>query len=51
MNTTDLHNYNSVHLAAGAPESRDGRLFVSDAPGLGIEPLSEVLGEPVAVYE
>ena len=51
MNTTDLHNYNTVHLAAGAPESRDGRLFVSDAPGLGIEPLLEVLGEPVAVYD
>ena len=27
MNTTDLHNYNTVHLAAGAPESRvRGRL-------------------------
>ena len=50
MNTTYLHNYNTVHLAAGAPESRDGQLFVSDAPGRGIEPSLEVLGEPVAAY-
>jgi L-alanine-DL-glutamate epimerase-like enolase superfamily enzyme len=51
LNTTDLHNYNMVHFAAGAPEARDGCLFVGDAPGLGVVPDEEVLGEAVAVYE
>ncbi len=50
LNTTDLHNYNETHLATGAPESREGKLYVSDAPGLGIEPDMAVLGDPVAVY-
>jgi len=39
-----------VHLALGAPESRDGRLRVSDAPGLGVEPDLDVLGTPVAEH-
>ncbi len=51
LNTTDLHNYNDVHIATGAPQARDGKLLVSDAPGLGIEPDLEVLGKPVAVHE
>lgn len=51
LNTTDLNGYNEVHNAQGAPEARSGRLFVGDAPGLGIEPDLEVLGSPVAVYE
>ena len=50
LNTTDLHNYNTVHLAEGAPVTRGGRLFVSDEPGLGVTPLEEALGEPVARY-
>ena len=50
LNTTDLHNYNTVHFAAGAPEVEDGCLTVGDAPGLGVVPDEEVLGEAVAVY-
>ena len=50
LNTTDLHNYNTVHFAAGAPVADGGRLHVSDAPGLGVTPDEDVLGEPVAVY-
>ena len=34
LNTTDLHSYNEVHIASGAPVSRDGKLQVSDDPGL-----------------
>jgi L-alanine-DL-glutamate epimerase-like enolase superfamily enzyme len=50
LNTTDLHNYNSVHFAEGAPEVRDGRLQVSDRPGLGVEPDQDRLGAPIAVH-
>jgi L-alanine-DL-glutamate epimerase-like enolase superfamily enzyme len=50
LNTTDLHNYNSVHVADGAPVAQGGRLTVGDAPGLGITPREDALGEPVAAY-
>lgn len=50
LNTTDLHNYNLVHFAAGAPVNEGGRLVVGDAPGLGVTPDADVLGDPVAVY-
>lgn len=50
LNTTDLHNYNDLHFAAGAPTVERGRLIVSDEPGLGIEPDEDVLGIPVASY-
>lgn len=50
LNTTDLHNYNLLHLAAGAPIADGGHLLVGDAPGLGVTPDEEVLGEPVAVF-
>jgi L-alanine-DL-glutamate epimerase-like enolase superfamily enzyme len=51
LNTTDLHNYNTVHLADGAPEAKQGRLFVGDAPGLGVTPKAGVLGDAIATYE
>lgn len=50
LNTTDLHNYNTLHFAAGAPLAEGGRLYVSDEPGLGVTPDEDVLGEPLAVY-
>lgn len=50
LNTTDLHNYNALHFAAGAPLADGGKLYVSDEPGLGVTPDESVLGEPVAVY-
>ena len=37
-------------VADGAPEIRDGCLYLNEEPGLGIEPCMDVLGEPVAVY-
>lgn len=49
-NTTDLHNYNTRRTGKPGPATKDGRLFASDAPGLGVEPDYESLGEPVAVY-
>lgn len=50
LNTTDLHNYNTLHFAEGAPHAEGGCLYVSDAPGLGVTPDEALLGEPVAVY-
>ena len=49
-NTTDLHNYNKEHTGSPGPETRDGLLFASDVPGLGVEPDHESLGTPVAAY-
>lgn len=51
LNTTDLHNYNTVRFAEDAPTVDNGRLYVSDAPGLGVTPDEQVLGEPVAVHQ
>ena len=49
LNTTDLQSYNTVHLGEPSAYEVGGRLHVTDAPGLGIEPDGGVLGEPVAV--
>ena len=51
LNTTDLHNYNAVQFAGGAPEAKDGTLVVGDEPGLGVHVDEAALGDPVAVYE
>jgi len=51
FNTTDLHAYNRGSTGTPAPPTSGGRLFCSDAPGLGVEPDFESLGDPVAVYE
>jgi L-alanine-DL-glutamate epimerase-like enolase superfamily enzyme len=50
QNTTDLHNYNTRSTGRPAPTTADGNLFASDAPGLGVEPDFDSLGEPVADY-
>ncbi|WP_170426915.1 mandelate racemase/muconate lactonizing enzyme family protein [Ruegeria arenilitoris] len=50
QNTTDLMNYNTRSTGNGGPMSRDGKLFVSDTPGLGVTPDFESLGAPVAEY-
>lgn len=38
LNTTDLHNYNTQQLAEGAPDVSDGRMRLSERPGLGVVP-------------
>ncbi len=48
--TTDLHNYNTRSTGTPNPKTSEGKLFVSDLPGLGVEPDLQNLGEPVAVY-
>jgi cis-L-3-hydroxyproline dehydratase len=44
---TDFNSYVTVSNAEGAPHRQHGRLTASTAPGLGITPRWEVLGEPV----
>ncbi len=46
---TDFNSYVTVSLADGAPRRVHGRMAASTAPGLGITPRWEVLGNPVVV--
>ncbi len=50
QNTTDLMNYNTRSTGIGGAVSRNGKLYASDAPGLGVAPDFESLGIPVAEY-
>lgn len=45
--STDFNSYVTQPIAEGAPQRVNGRLAASTAPGLGIEPIPEVLGDPV----
>ncbi len=44
---TDFNSYVTVSTAEGAPQRINGRMSASTAPGLGIRPRMEVLGEPL----
>lgn len=43
---TDFNSYGTVDIAVGAPKRVDGFMSAPDAPGLGVTPIFEVLGEP-----
>ena len=45
--STDFNSYVTVSIAEGAPQRLNGRMAASAAPGLGITPRNEVLGDPV----
>jgi cis-L-3-hydroxyproline dehydratase len=47
FSATDFNSYVTVSTAEGAPRRLRGRMAASTAPGLGIEPRPDVLGEPV----
>ena len=49
-NTTDLMNYNTRSTGVGGAVAQGGKLFAPDAPGLGVAPDFDSLGDPVAVY-
>ncbi|HZX82310.1 MAG TPA: cis-3-hydroxy-L-proline dehydratase [Reyranella sp.] len=49
FSTTDFNSYGTVDIASGAPRRVDGFMAPSDAPGLGITPIFDVLGDPVVV--
>ncbi|UCC84673.1 MAG: mandelate racemase/muconate lactonizing enzyme family protein [Gemmatimonadota bacterium] len=44
---TDFNSYVTVSIAEGAPQRQHGRMAASQAAGLGVSPLMDVLGEPV----
>lgn len=50
INSTDLHNYNTRSTGIGGPSVKDGKLYATDVPGLGVEPDYDSLGDPVAIY-
>ena len=47
---TDFNSYVTVSIAAEAPQRVRGRMAAPAAPGLGVTPRAEVLGEPVLVF-
>ena len=49
INSTDLMNYNTRSTGIGGPTSKDGKLYASDTPGLGVEPDFDSLGDPTLV--
>lgn len=50
FSATDFNSYGTVDIAEGAPKRVNGRMTASDRPGLGITPIFDALGEPVASY-
>ncbi len=50
FSATDFNSYGTVDIATGAPRRVNGRMTASDRPGLGITPILDVLGDPVASY-
>ena len=50
QNTTDLMNYNTRSTGVSGPVAKDGKLYATDMPGLGVAPDFESLGAPVAEY-
>jgi L-alanine-DL-glutamate epimerase-like enolase superfamily enzyme len=47
FSATDFNSYGAVDIATGAPRRVDGFMTAPDAPGLGIVPIFEALGDPV----
>ena len=45
--STDFNSYVTVGIAHGAPRREQGTMKASHAHGLGVEPVMEVLGDPV----
>ncbi|MFA3918521.1 mandelate racemase/muconate lactonizing enzyme family protein [Ruegeria hyattellae] len=50
QNTTDLMNYNTRSTGVGGAVARQGKLYAPDAPGLGVVPDFESLGDPVEEF-
>ena len=51
FSSTDFNSYVTVSIADGAPQRTNGKLAASTAPGLGITPKMDALGDPVFVAE
>jgi L-alanine-DL-glutamate epimerase-like enolase superfamily enzyme len=50
VNSTDLMNYNTRNTGVGGPTTKDGKLYATDTPGLGVVPDYDSLSDPVAVW-
>ncbi len=50
FSATDFNSYGTVDIAEGAPKRVNGRMTASELPGLGVTPIFDALGEPVARY-
>ncbi len=51
FSSTDFNSYVTVSIADGAPQRQNGKLTASTAPGLGIKPKMDALGDAVFVTE
>ena len=51
LNVCDLSGYVSPRLDENAPTRHEGRLTVSDLPGVGVTPDEDKLGDPIAVFD
>lgn len=49
FSSTDFNSYVTVSHAEGAPQRINGKMAASTAPGLGVQPKKDVLGQPVLV--
>jgi L-alanine-DL-glutamate epimerase-like enolase superfamily enzyme len=47
---TDFNSYVTRRIAEGSPQRHDGRMSASLQPGLGVEPVMDVLGDPLMVF-
>jgi L-alanine-DL-glutamate epimerase-like enolase superfamily enzyme len=47
FSATDFNSYGTIEIADGAPKRVAGTMTAPDAPGLGIAPRLDVLGDPV----
>ncbi|WP_299897551.1 cis-3-hydroxy-L-proline dehydratase [uncultured Ruegeria sp.] len=50
FSATDFNSYGTVNIAEGAPKRVNGRMTAADLPGLGVTPIFDALGAPVAQY-
>jgi L-alanine-DL-glutamate epimerase-like enolase superfamily enzyme len=50
FSATDFNSYGTKDIATGAPRRVNGKMTTSDAPGLGIEPIFEALGDPILEF-
>ena len=51
FSSTDFNSYVTVSIADNAPQRKNGKLTASTAPGLGVTPKMDALGDPVFVTE
>jgi cis-L-3-hydroxyproline dehydratase len=49
--STDFNSYVTVSTGKGAPQRVNGFMEASHAPGLGVQPRRDVLGDPVVVVQ